>query len=498
MLAASNSAPVDAAEAGYDPLPVDSALRILRFNPIPASSDIEVIHRDIKIGEDRVSDIQAKIYEMGGLLQRLNLAQQHLLAYIDLQQKTFANIRRLPDEILRNIFSFCADPLALALAKHPVWRLAQVCGRWRDIIIDSPSLWSAINVDQLSLGRHPKRIEHACKLLQLYFARSKTHPLTIRCFRFRKLDPAIAEILVSSSERWQDLFIYGYNGCNDRSLDGIKGRIPQLRRLHTHQCTFSSEVNLFETAPSLTSLKLDEISFEQPDTFPAFPYSQLTHVTLKTPMTFSAFRELSQSMTQAYFLDISLLLIVDDIEDGRLILPTVRELAIGSHPQPEILPYLDVPHLDRVCLYLGNSTDEADILEIKQFLQHPSFHASTFNLLGTPNLETALSILKAAPGIQNLHLGMEEDLIRDPIICSLTSGLIPNLSTLTLERVWRFDLGPITELLESKIGVSRLKFMYTLGLEDEYSWELEDLCSFAKERGVELDVGWTYVLEDSH
>jgi hypothetical protein len=62
-------------------------------------------------------------------------------------------IRRCPPELLKCIFEFTLPPINLDAKKPPISRMwqanqvAQVCRHWRDVALETPSLWDDIQID---------------------------------------------------------------------------------------------------------------------------------------------------------------------------------------------------------------------------------------------------------------------------------------------------------------------------------------------------------------
>ncbi|KAG6856919.1 hypothetical protein H0H87_012169 [Tephrocybe sp. NHM501043] len=81
-----------------------------------------------------VRESQLLINELQTQRDALERTISHTMAYL-------SPIRRLPVELLRNIFMECFD-------KHPccAWVLAAVCGSWRRLVLRMPKLWSKIRL----------------------------------------------------------------------------------------------------------------------------------------------------------------------------------------------------------------------------------------------------------------------------------------------------------------------------------------------------------------
>ena len=79
---------------------------------------------------------------------------------LSILQSAVSIVRRLPDDILRLIFSFVVE----AVPDHRrldtnrgAWTLSQVCTRWRSIALSMPSLWSTIMIEGSFLNRRTLR-----------------------------------------------------------------------------------------------------------------------------------------------------------------------------------------------------------------------------------------------------------------------------------------------------------------------------------------------------
>ncbi|KAJ7649027.1 hypothetical protein DFH06DRAFT_944798, partial [Mycena polygramma] len=95
--------------------------------------------------------------------------------YIDCNS-LLAPVRRLPSEILAEIFALCWDsftpfmedvdcdsvslPTEIArLAHAPLLNLSRVCVRWHNIALGTPALWSRIELEAILWTAAPSRLE---------------------------------------------------------------------------------------------------------------------------------------------------------------------------------------------------------------------------------------------------------------------------------------------------------------------------------------------------
>ncbi|KAJ6488228.1 hypothetical protein C8R47DRAFT_1320590 [Mycena vitilis] len=80
----------------------------------------------------------------------------------------------LPTEIITRIFDYClpAETYITPSPKNAPLLLAQICHPWRDICLDTPSLWASIGCDD---RYDPMRIE----LLEVWLSRGRSRPLSV-------------------------------------------------------------------------------------------------------------------------------------------------------------------------------------------------------------------------------------------------------------------------------------------------------------------------------
>ncbi|KAJ7599773.1 hypothetical protein C8J56DRAFT_1669 [Mycena floridula] len=155
-----------------------------RTNDAPMVEELSSIEADISIREKEIHALREAVEK---LQSALDILKPRLEAATDAlcQQKSILHpIRRVPAEILQLLFSACmtvwqSEPTSIRryhtgpLASFP-WNLSYVCQRWRRTSIESPDLWSTIEV--LGGGSHDRPVERA---LQFMLDRSASSPLYI-------------------------------------------------------------------------------------------------------------------------------------------------------------------------------------------------------------------------------------------------------------------------------------------------------------------------------
>ncbi|KAK0445992.1 uncharacterized protein EV420DRAFT_1648223 [Desarmillaria tabescens] len=147
-------------------------------------------------------------------LQEIQLRRHAVLKALENRESIYTPIRRLPRDILVEIFhSVCdiwwqgadEDELRDSLdLSGPLWALSRVCGLWRDVLHSSPASWARYVLVKFPFSKH------ACEILQTYLERTGEHPLSLMIINDSTrliLDGEIIPLLVQSCHRWKNVRI---------------------------------------------------------------------------------------------------------------------------------------------------------------------------------------------------------------------------------------------------------------------------------------------------
>ena len=210
-----------------------------------------------------VLDIQSDISSVNSEITRtvLHLTSEHqrLNNSLVLYQALVAPIRRLPTEIISEIFRSVPRSLREPFRKSnsPIL-LTQICSRWRAIAISTPQLWDIIAFTAFRAVPDGKSFPIA--MWETWLSRSGTCPLTIKV-RFEPTQTQssidshrpIIDMLTSCSRRWHSFDIVA-----PFSLDhfaAVKGSLPILTSL-TIDSTYQTQLDAFQGAPNLRKLHI--------------------------------------------------------------------------------------------------------------------------------------------------------------------------------------------------------------------------------------------------
>ncbi|KAK7063466.1 hypothetical protein R3P38DRAFT_2818663 [Favolaschia claudopus] len=246
----------------------------------------------------RLGEIDAELAELHTRIETLSAERKPIAATLD---SIVYPILTLPVEITSEIFThhvyglqdpevadddgsrLCLVELGTATSAGPLL-LAQICRTWRVIALDTPSLWSRV---QIPSRRWSSGLG---KLLQSWLARTTmNHPLHLKLElpgyddREPELIPSIVAryaeqwVTFSCSLRW-----WSESSRTSSFIHGLRDRLPLLRELDTTVYTHGPEEHLtapitaFSVAPKLRKATIVLISPE----WITLPWPQLTHLTL--------------------------------------------------------------------------------------------------------------------------------------------------------------------------------------------------------------------------
>ncbi len=162
-----------------------------------------------------INDEIAKLEHLGSWYN----AQLHTVRkFLEVRKSIFAPVRRLPRDILLEIFHSVSDSWWQDAEEDfiihdsldmtgPLWVLGSVCGLWRDILRTSPASWARC------LSVKSPFSKHAPEILQTYLERTGEHPLSLVAICYssnRAADGKIMSLLVQSSYQWRNVCIRTY------------------------------------------------------------------------------------------------------------------------------------------------------------------------------------------------------------------------------------------------------------------------------------------------
>ncbi|KAJ6580827.1 hypothetical protein B0H19DRAFT_894028, partial [Mycena capillaripes] len=122
-------------------------------NEPPSDSYLALIQSAIPKIDARLARLDDEIAELRVTLEQLETDRVSLLNYRTRNNAILSPLRRIPTELLSEIFQWTLPSLndqwmrnRLDMADSP-WVLTRISSRWRAVSLSTPSLWSRITID---------------------------------------------------------------------------------------------------------------------------------------------------------------------------------------------------------------------------------------------------------------------------------------------------------------------------------------------------------------
>ncbi|KAK1226907.1 hypothetical protein PQX77_010123 [Marasmius sp. AFHP31] len=361
------------------------------------------------------SDLELKSYqsEVNRLKARI-MVLQHKGKILKEKRAKYTSllspIRRMPPEVLVEIFERVCSEETIRVSRSPaIVVLANVCGRWRQIVLSTSRLWSTIRLRLNnrwfpSGGGKLKRLEY---LVNLFLERSRRKSLSLTLqtvdgpsqqISDEQLDQALSAIkgLFHNSDRWRALCCT-HTLLQRPALQKIRNRVPALERLEIVSEFGDQTDPLFDTCPSLTSLNITADNWSEHD-FP-FPFYQLNSLSICNSWTLPTINIL-RSCTNLARLELhSTGGNLDNLEaEEHVILPTVQHLIVVAQEHDDATTIFQVATLGSLkTLEIGRTAldnwRDLDFDVITDFLIRSSCSITSLSLDNLPISDAAVTVL---------------------------------------------------------------------------------------------------------
>ncbi|KAJ7123450.1 hypothetical protein C8R44DRAFT_735097 [Mycena epipterygia] len=436
---------------------------VITQNP-PLDSEIAAARRIVLGGRKELAELEAQIAD---LVSRQKQLEEHLAHH----ERIVFSINRFPPEILSLIFLFTLpSPEDITRRISQVyrdggedmpwlagpWLVSQVCSRWRDVALTSPSLWASPFLTRgirQSLGR-----------LDLQLVRSgnaSLHPSLFGSSRSMVRASNLLATLIRRSDRWSSLLLaFDWTGVQPQ-MALLKRRVGQLEALIIKGSWSEALVPLsegqrldaFVIAPRLRRLSV--VSVCEPAVSLVLPWHQLTHYrAVSGAHEHLAVLRLCPSLISAHLTFRTALTFTDNVSPS-LRLPQLRKLHIvNSH----FLPIMSTPMLQDIVLERITPEDDA-LLPLLAFIHRDKPLLRSISLLHSPLVTpTLISILEETPSIEMLHIHVRrgESSAVNELIGRLTMRathmkcFVPKLATLELSGRGAFDEERFLDMVQSR------------------------------------------------
>ncbi|KAJ6594632.1 hypothetical protein B0H19DRAFT_1096286 [Mycena capillaripes] len=247
-------------------------------NYVPSDEEIEDIQMDLVLGAQELARLDERIRE-------LSVQRDHIQAYVDSHRALISHPRRLPADILQEIFVAClpADRNAVMSVQEAPLLLCRICSAWRAIALSTPRLWASLHVPfTFVASRESLRMPAVAQWLE----RSAACPISLSLTYFGRWAlgtsstiPLLQSLAVFLG-RWRHVEVMNLDPDTSRAFAEISYPMLESVKFSGMNSSFDG-CNLFK-AKSLRSVsysrgtqRLDEIVF-------SMPLHQLQHLTLES------------------------------------------------------------------------------------------------------------------------------------------------------------------------------------------------------------------------
>ncbi|KAJ6560958.1 hypothetical protein B0H10DRAFT_1159875 [Mycena sp. CBHHK59/15] len=185
--------------------------RFLNTNSVPTDAECEAIRQFLSGLQKNFAAFSGEIGRMQAAISDLASQCRRLRENIDAHQALVSLARRLPEDVIREIFLACLPSTGNAVmsSREAPLLLGQVCGSWRKIAFSTPQLWSSLHVVVPNLSK----LRLITGAVGAWLTRSGVLPLSITLAVSAACEPGsdnvatMLDVLTHFSRRWKHVKI---------------------------------------------------------------------------------------------------------------------------------------------------------------------------------------------------------------------------------------------------------------------------------------------------
>ncbi|KAJ6503762.1 hypothetical protein C8R45DRAFT_973667 [Mycena sanguinolenta] len=198
---------------------------LLTTNEPPQEPELLVLRPVTQKTAARLASLDAEISHLKDQLRQLQEERAALGKYHAQNTTILSPLRRMPDEILEEIFFWSLSSSRLLDVEDSPWALTHVSHRWRAIAISKSSLWSHIYLD-FSI-----EMEYPWAMVRTQIQRARTLNISFYGSRDRDSHPQVdlLRLLLECSFVWEELRLQ-LTPALIPLLSAFRGRLPLLRK----------------------------------------------------------------------------------------------------------------------------------------------------------------------------------------------------------------------------------------------------------------------------
>jgi hypothetical protein len=299
---------------------------LLQHNDPPSASTILEVTKSLRGLLNELQEVEAELQRLGELMETMKTRRQSIQKIIDDHNIILSPARRLPPDVLHEIFFHC-----LPILHNPVMKysespllLTRICSSWRAVALSSPRIWSKVYIslpgdprfssgygiitDEITLSKRRERFAGVmrlrCDAIRRWLSRSGTCPLSlsvtypghysaIQESKDDELAQEMFSILLSFADRWRDVDlsmpedVYDklQGNINPSTFSSLKSLKITLYQMSHWDNTQPTPIRLL-AAPGLRRIAISGIQTLHMTENPVQPiWNHITHITFASSTT---------------------------------------------------------------------------------------------------------------------------------------------------------------------------------------------------------------------
>ncbi|KAG7090651.1 hypothetical protein E1B28_009752 [Marasmius oreades] len=364
---------------------------------------------------------QVEINKCKAMILMLESKREGIKKSMERYRSLLSPVYRLPSELLSEIFGYCCEYNFLDLAMPPAISLSMVCGRWREIVLSSPRLWSSITImglryhnyqqadegtDEEDVDEEELHRDRVTNRIRLCLERSKSAPLALNVtihdnsWDEHDLGYIVMRLLAEHSERWEKFTFTG----PEFYASSVAGEInlPILSHLRLMLLDRDSLLPLdrFRNCPVLSSVDTDTTDRLQ------LPWASIRALRLTECTDSSVLPVLSSCLNLEELRLFEHYDSYDQTPRREMIMSdtikTLSILSIDSDSEGQIVQHFTFPRLSSIDIVHPRMSP----LHLQQLIQRSSCSITSLSLNGPRLTDPQLSsLLRLMPELRMLDIG---------------------------------------------------------------------------------------------